>query len=78
MGAPAVAADIPACREVGGGAAWYYAPGEVASLSAAIDDLLRFPEATAGMARLAYERGKQIDWRDNAVAVRQTLQKALR
>src|SRR5438067_10044871 len=61
MGAPAVAADIPACREVGGGAAWYYAPGEVASLSAAIDDLLRFPEATAGMARLAYERGKQFD-----------------
>ena len=78
MGAPAVAADIPACREVGGDAAWYYAPGEVASLSAAIDDLLRFPEATAGMARLAYERGKQFDWRDNAVAVRQTLQKALR
>ena len=73
-----MAADIPACREVGGDAAWYYAPGEVASLSAAIDDLLRFPEATAGMARLAYERGKQFDWRDNAVAVRQTLQKALR
>jgi len=77
MGAPAVAADIPACREVGADAAWYYAPGEVASLSAAIDDLLRFPEATAGMARLAYERGKHFDWRDNAVAVRQTLQKAL-
>src|SRR5437016_3469270 len=66
MGAPAVAADIPACREVGGDAAWYYSPGEVDSLSAAIDDLLRFPEATAGMARMAYERGKQFDWRDNA------------
>jgi hypothetical protein len=47
-------------------------------LSAGIDDLLRFPEATAGMARMAYERGKQFDWRDNAVAVRHTLQKALR
>jgi alpha-1,3-rhamnosyl/mannosyltransferase len=78
MGAPAVAADIPACREVGSDAAWYYATGEVGSMAAAIDDLLRFPEATAGMARRAHERGKQFDWRDNAVAVRQTLHKALR
>jgi glycosyltransferase involved in cell wall biosynthesis len=78
MGAPAVAADIPACREVGGDAAGYYAPGEVASLATAIDDLLRFPEATAGMARRAYARGKQFDWRDNAIAVRQTLHQALR
>jgi glycosyltransferase involved in cell wall biosynthesis len=77
MGAPAVAADIPACREVGGDAACYYAPGEVASMAAAIDDLLRFPEATAGLARGARERGKQFDWRHNAVGVRQTLQKAL-
>ena len=28
MGAPAVAADIPACREVGGDAAGYYRPGD--------------------------------------------------
>jgi glycosyltransferase involved in cell wall biosynthesis len=77
MGAPAVAADIPACREVGGDAAWYYAPGDVDSLAKAIDDLLSFPEATAAMARSAYERGKLFDWRANAVAVRQTLEKAL-
>src|SRR5262249_26575443 len=33
MGAPAVAADIPACREVGGDAAGYYATGDAHSLA---------------------------------------------
>ena len=78
MGAPAVAADIPACREVGGDAACYYSPGQVESLARAIDDLLRFPEATAVMARRAHERGKAFDWHANAVAVRQTLERAAR
>jgi glycosyltransferase involved in cell wall biosynthesis len=77
MGAPAVAADIPACREVGGEAAAYYSPGDVGSLTGAMDDLLRFPEATLAMAELAYERGKMFSWRDNAIGVRQTLEKAL-
>jgi alpha-1,3-rhamnosyl/mannosyltransferase len=77
MGAPAVAADIPACREVGGDAAWYYAAGEIASLTEAIDDLLRFPEATTAMADRAHERGHMFQWRDNAEAVRQTLLKAV-
>jgi glycosyltransferase involved in cell wall biosynthesis len=77
MGAPAVAADIPACREVGGDAARYYAPGDIASLTATIDDLLCFPEATTAMAERAHERGRMFHWRDNAMAVRQTLLKAV-
>src|SRR5205807_1538608 len=36
MGAPAIAADIPACREVGEDAARYYLPGSQDSLAAAI------------------------------------------
>ena len=38
MGAPAVAADIPACREVGADAARYYAPGDPDSLAATIGE----------------------------------------
>ena len=73
MGAPAVAADIPACREVGQGAARYYAAGDPDSLAATIGDLLASPESAATLAQAAYVRGTHFDWRANAVIVRQTL-----
>jgi alpha-1,3-rhamnosyl/mannosyltransferase len=73
MGAPAVAADIPACREVGEDAARYYASGDPDSLAATIGDLLASPESAADLARAAYVRGKQFDWRANAHAVRESL-----
>jgi glycosyltransferase involved in cell wall biosynthesis len=76
MGAPAVAGDIPACNEVGGEAARYYAPGEVSSLTVAIDDVLRSPQATAAMANRAYERGRMFQWRDNALGVHRMLLEA--
>jgi glycosyltransferase involved in cell wall biosynthesis len=76
MGAPAVAADIPACREVGGEAARYYAAGDARSLADAIGDLLASPQATQAMAERAYERGRGFTWRDNAVGVRQSLVRA--
>ncbi|HEY3061201.1 MAG TPA: glycosyltransferase family 1 protein [Chloroflexota bacterium] len=75
MGAPAVAADIPACREVGGDAACYYAPGDASSLAGALDRLLS--EDTSGLSERARARGAAFSWRDNAVAVRQTLQRAM-
>ncbi len=78
MGAPAVAADIPACREVGGDGARYYAPGEPQSLADAIDALLTFTEQAEALARRGYERGRVFQWRDNALAVRQTLQRAVK
>jgi glycosyltransferase involved in cell wall biosynthesis len=77
MGAPAVAAAIPACREVGEDAARYYAAGDPESLAATISDLLASPESSATLAQAAYLRGKQFDWRTNAQAVRQTLVEAI-
>jgi glycosyltransferase involved in cell wall biosynthesis len=77
MGAPAVAADIPACREVGGDAAGYYTTGDPRSLAAAIGELLASPEHSRSVSERAFERGRTFNWRDNAVAVRQSLAKAV-
>jgi glycosyltransferase involved in cell wall biosynthesis len=78
MGAPAVAADIPACREVGGDAALYYAPGDPVSLADAIGQVLGSPETSRELSAAAYARGATFNWRDNALAVRRTLLKALK
>jgi alpha-1,3-rhamnosyl/mannosyltransferase len=77
MGAPAVAADIPACREVGKDAACYYAPGNSESMASAITELLASPEAADTLARRAFERGRTFSWRDNATGVQQSLLKAV-
>jgi glycosyltransferase involved in cell wall biosynthesis len=76
MGAPAVAADIPACREVGEDAATYYAAGDASSLAEALDGLLASSEASLALAARANERGRIFSWRDNAIGVRQSLVKA--
>jgi glycosyltransferase involved in cell wall biosynthesis len=76
MGAPAVAADIPACREVGGEAARYYTPGNPESLAAEIGELLGSRGVSKALAEAAYARGKQFQWRDNALAARATLLRA--
>jgi glycosyltransferase involved in cell wall biosynthesis len=73
MGAPAVAADIPACREVGGDAAVYYATGDAHSLADRIDEVL---VTTDELAQRAHERGRMFQWRDNAVEVHKVLQRA--
>jgi glycosyltransferase involved in cell wall biosynthesis len=78
MGAPAVAADIPACREVGEDAARYYASGDPDSLAATIGDLLASPELAGVLAETAYTRGKQFDWRANAQGVRSSLLRAVK
>src|SRR5437899_6807094 len=69
MGAPAVAADIPACREVGGNAARYYAPGDAGSLTRAIGNLLEDPHTARQLGDIAHERGRKFQWRANAVGV---------
>ncbi|HEX8967345.1 MAG TPA: glycosyltransferase [Chloroflexota bacterium] len=76
MGAPAVAADIPACREVGADAARYYATGDAGSLAETIGQLLGSVEATSSLAHAAYARGRDFSWRDNAIAVYETLCRA--
>jgi glycosyltransferase involved in cell wall biosynthesis len=77
LGAPALAADIPACREVGEDAAWYYTPGDPRSLAQRIGELLSSEDATRALAERALARGRAFSWRDNAVAVRQSLLKAI-
>jgi len=77
MGAPAIAGDIPACREVGGEAACYYRPGDAQALAEAIGSLLNDPARSEGLAQAAFERGQKFRWRDNAVAVRATLERAV-
>ena len=76
MGAPAVAADIPACREVGGDAARYYAPGDAASLARAIEPILGSRDVAQSLAAAALARGHMFTWRANAEAVRATLVRA--
>jgi glycosyltransferase involved in cell wall biosynthesis len=77
MGAPAVAADIPACREVGADGAYYYAPGDAKSLADAMDALLGYPEGADSLARRAHARGAEFSWRNNALGVRDSLLKAV-
>jgi glycosyltransferase involved in cell wall biosynthesis len=80
MGAPAVAADIPACREVGGAAASYYRAGDAASLTSALAAVLERiadPPAAAGLSEAARDWGAQFTWRANAVQVLASLHKAL-
>jgi glycosyltransferase involved in cell wall biosynthesis len=77
MGAPAVAANIPACREVGGDAARYYAPGDPVSLRESIAELLSDRCAAEDLARAARERGRRFVWSRNARDVYATLQRAV-
>jgi glycosyltransferase involved in cell wall biosynthesis len=76
MGAPAIAGDIPACREVGGEAARYYRTGDAESLAETLDDLLSDPAAVAELAEAAYARGRQFTWQTNAVGVWDCLRRA--
>lgn len=73
MGAPAVAADIPACREVGGEAACYYQPGSARSLSDAVACLLGDAALRQRYALAARARGTGFQWSANAAGVRRTL-----
>jgi glycosyltransferase involved in cell wall biosynthesis len=80
MGAPAVAADIPACREVGADAACYYRAGDAQSLADTLSDLLRRLEDASlavSISDKARARGKDFTWRANAIRVRSSLQKAV-
>jgi glycosyltransferase involved in cell wall biosynthesis len=75
MGAPAVGADIPACREVGADGARYYATGNAQSLAETLGQLLTFPAETERLRERALARGKEFRWRDNAAGVYASLVK---
>jgi alpha-1,3-rhamnosyl/mannosyltransferase len=73
MGAPAVAGDIPACREVGGDAAAYYSTGDAHSLADRVCEVLGSAD---DLAQRAWARGRMFQWRDNAIQVHTTLRRA--
>jgi glycosyltransferase involved in cell wall biosynthesis len=77
LGAPAVAGDIPACREIGSDAAYYYHPGDPASLADKITALLADPRSAAALAAKARSRGDLFRWRKNAEGIWATLERAV-
>jgi glycosyltransferase involved in cell wall biosynthesis len=80
MGAPAIAADIPACREVGADAACYYRAGDAQSLASSLTDLLSRlaePSQAAAISEQARARGQSFTWGSNAVEVRASVLKAI-
>ena len=65
-GVPSVVSDVPALREVAGGAALLVPPGDPAALAAALREALE-PETSARLAAAAVARGRALRW-DGAVA----------
>ena len=61
-GVPAVASDIPALREVGGGAVRYAPPTSAAAFAAAIRTALADDGAARAMAGRARERARRFSW----------------
>jgi glycosyltransferase involved in cell wall biosynthesis len=61
-GAPAVASDIPALREVGGDAVRYAPPSDPGALADAIRGALDQRDESATMAQRARERARRFSW----------------
>lgn len=71
-GVPAVASDLPGCREASGDAAVYVPPGDAAAMAAAITQLLRGDEMRRTMSRAASVRVALFGedrWLDGLVAM---------
>ncbi len=71
-GIPAVATDLPGCREASGDAALYVPPGDAAALAAAVTRLLRNERQHRDLARAARARAPRFDedrWLDAVVAM---------
>ncbi len=71
-GVPAVATDLPGCREASGDAALYVPPGDAASLADAVARLLRDAAARRRLSKEAKSRAPLFDedrWVDGLVAM---------
>ena len=67
MGTPALAANVPALREVGGDLAKYFEPDDPAALASLIDQLHTNSEAlTALKNKIAHNRASLRTWKDVA------------
>jgi len=72
-GAPCVATEVPALREVGGEAALFVPPGDSKSLTEALRRALEFATAT-DLRRLAAERARTFAWAPIVAAWRELLE----
>jgi glycosyltransferase involved in cell wall biosynthesis len=71
-GVPAVATDLPGCREASGDAAVYVPPGDPAALASSVTRLLRDDASRAAMSKAARKRAPLFDedrWLDGLVAM---------
>jgi glycosyltransferase involved in cell wall biosynthesis len=71
-GVPAVASDLPGCRDAAGDAAVYVPPGDAGAMAAAITGLLRDDRARRRMSNTASARAALFDedrWLDGLVAM---------
>jgi glycosyltransferase involved in cell wall biosynthesis len=62
LGMPVVAADLPSTRQVLGDAAYYFAPGDMDGLLAALSTLLDSPTAYRTAAAASRRRAEQLAW----------------
>jgi glycosyltransferase involved in cell wall biosynthesis len=68
-GAPVVASDVAALREVGGDVARFAPPGDPAAFARTISESLRDPEARAAARRAGPERAARFSWTRTAEAL---------
>ena len=61
-GAPVVASDVAAIREVAGDAAWLVPPGDVPALVTAISRTLSEPDRAERMRGLGFSRARRFSW----------------
>ncbi len=66
LGLPVVAADIPENRVTAGDAAWYFPPGDVAALAAAVESLAHDPQERTELCARARRRAPQLLWVNSA------------
>ncbi len=76
-GAPVVASDIPALREVSGGAAFLVPPGDVGAWAGALAELLSHPEQRGRLAEKGRSRAAQFSWEAMGAATLAVYREAL-
>ena len=81
-GAPVLASDLPALREVAGAAAEFFPPGDTTALAASLTGLLHDPDRLAELRARGQRRAERFTWEATAeatvVAYRAALQAAPR
>lgn len=73
---PCAAADIPALREIGEGAALFFDPKKPEEISASIEKILSDKNLAAALAQKGRRRAKKFSWREHAEKLLELCRKA--